>query len=146
MVRSLEERLGVRLLNRTTRSVALTEAGERLLADAEPILDAIDKAVDHVNTLRDKPSGALRLNMHRCDPLRLGGPGHLGAHVKLFLASAMQNRWHIRTDDPIWELRFVRRCRRGNPAELRFSVTYLLQEEATALVRSMSASDPSPTS
>jgi DNA-binding transcriptional LysR family regulator len=65
MVRSLEERLGVRLLNRTTRSVALTEAGQRLLADAEPILDAIDKAIDHVNAHRGKPRGTLRLNMHR---------------------------------------------------------------------------------
>ena len=65
MVRSLEERLGVRLLNRTTRSVALTEAGEHLLVDAEPILDAIEKAIDHVNSHRDKPRGTLRLNMHR---------------------------------------------------------------------------------
>jgi DNA-binding transcriptional LysR family regulator len=44
-VRSLEERLGVRLLNRTTRSVALTNAGVRLLADAQPILDGIDKCL-----------------------------------------------------------------------------------------------------
>ena len=74
MVRSLEERLGVRLLNRTTRSVALTEAGERLLAEAEPILDAIDKAVDHVNALRDKPKGTLRLNMHRGVAVLMVGP------------------------------------------------------------------------
>jgi DNA-binding transcriptional LysR family regulator len=74
MVRSLEERLGVRLLNRTTRSVALTEAGERLLAEAEPILDAIDKAIDHVNALRDKPKGTLRLNMHRGAAVLMVGP------------------------------------------------------------------------
>ena len=57
-IHSLEDRLGVRLLNRTTRSVSLTEAGERLLADAQPILDDIDKAIEHVNAFRDKPSGA----------------------------------------------------------------------------------------
>ena len=64
----------MRLLNRTTRSVALTEAGERLLAEAEPILDAIDKAVDHVNALRDKPKGTLRLNMHRGVAVLMVGP------------------------------------------------------------------------
>src|SRR6202043_4229150 len=60
MVRSLEERLGVRLLNRTTRSVALTEAGERLLADAQPVLDGIDQAIESVNSFRDKPIGTPR--------------------------------------------------------------------------------------
>ena len=72
MVRSLEERLGIRLFNRTTRSVALTEAGEGLLVDAEPILDAIDKAVDHVNAHRDKPGGTLRLNMCRLVAVLIG--------------------------------------------------------------------------
>jgi DNA-binding transcriptional LysR family regulator len=51
-VRSFEERLGVRLLNRTTRSVALTEAGERLLLNAQPVLDGIDKAIEAVNSFR----------------------------------------------------------------------------------------------
>ena len=64
-IRSLEERLGVRLLNRTTRSVALTEAGERLLADAQPILDGATKAFEAVNAFRDKPIGTLRLSMSR---------------------------------------------------------------------------------
>ena len=58
-IRSFEERLGVRLLNRTTRSVALTEAGEKLLADAQPILDGMDKAIEAVNSFRDKPIGTL---------------------------------------------------------------------------------------
>src|ERR1700736_3268011 len=56
-VRSLETRLGVRLFNRTTRSVALTAAGERLLADMQPLLAGIDKAVDGVNQFRDTPMG-----------------------------------------------------------------------------------------
>ena len=42
-VRSLEERLGVRLFNRTTRSVAVTEAGERLLTEIRPILEGVDR-------------------------------------------------------------------------------------------------------
>jgi DNA-binding transcriptional LysR family regulator len=62
-VRSLELQLGVRLLNRTTRSVALTEAGERLLAQLRPLLDGFGAAVESVNAFRDKPAGRLRLTM-----------------------------------------------------------------------------------
>ena len=60
-VRSLEDRLGVRLLNRTTRSVAPTEAGERMLREMRPLLDGFDAALESVNAFRDKPSGHLRL-------------------------------------------------------------------------------------
>lgn len=56
-IRSFEERSGVRLLNRTSRSVALTEVGEQLLVHAQPGLDGIDKAIDAVNSFRDKPIG-----------------------------------------------------------------------------------------
>src|SRR4030088_1803235 len=73
-IRSFEERLGVRLLNRTTRSVALTEAGERLLADGPPGRDAFDKAGGGANPSRDKPVGTLRLNMPRAAALGLVGP------------------------------------------------------------------------
>src|SRR5271157_1053651 len=73
-IRSLEERLGVRLLNRTTRSVALTEAGERLLADVQPVLDGIDRAIEGVNAFRDKPSGTLRLSMTRITASIFVGP------------------------------------------------------------------------
>jgi LysR family transcriptional regulator, regulator of peptidoglycan recycling len=62
-VRALEERLGVRLLNRTTRSVAPTEAGERLLAQLRPLLDDFESAVESVNAFRDKPAGRLRLTV-----------------------------------------------------------------------------------
>lgn len=60
-VRALEERLGVRLLNRTTRSVALTEAGERLMTQLQPLLGAFDEALESVNAFRDTPAGHLRL-------------------------------------------------------------------------------------
>jgi DNA-binding transcriptional LysR family regulator len=64
-IRSLEERLGVRLFNRTTRSVALTEAGEQLLAELQPALSGLDHAVEAVNGFRGAPAGRLRLLVHR---------------------------------------------------------------------------------
>jgi DNA-binding transcriptional LysR family regulator len=62
-VRRLEGTLGVRLLHRTTRSVAPTEAGARLLARLEPALREVGEALDVVNTFRDRPAGTLRLNV-----------------------------------------------------------------------------------
>lgn len=62
-VRRLEARLGVRLLNRTTRSVVPTEAGSSLLARLDPVLSEIDRALDVVNGFRDTPTGTLRLNV-----------------------------------------------------------------------------------
>lgn len=62
-VRTLEERLGVRLLNRTTRSVAPTEAGERLLSRLRPVLDDYEAALESINAFRDRPAGHLRVTM-----------------------------------------------------------------------------------
>jgi len=62
-VRRLEARLGVRLLNRTTRSVAPTEAGARLLDRLAPALGEVEAALDVVNGFRDRPAGMLRLNV-----------------------------------------------------------------------------------
>lgn len=62
-VRRLEEGLGVRLLNRTTRSVTPTEAGQRLLERLEPALGEVRAALDVVNGFRDSPTGTLRLNV-----------------------------------------------------------------------------------
>ncbi len=64
-LRGLEEKLGVRLLNRTTRSVALTEIGERLLAEVRPVLDGLGAALESINAYRDKPAGHLRLTVPR---------------------------------------------------------------------------------
>jgi DNA-binding transcriptional LysR family regulator len=61
-VRRLETQLGVRLLNRTTRSVTPTEAGTRLLERLVPALREVEGAVDAVNSFRDSPTGILRLN------------------------------------------------------------------------------------
>ena len=64
-VRTLENRLGVRLFNRTTRSVGLTEAGERLFARLKPAFRDIDDALEDLNNFRDKPSGNLRITAGR---------------------------------------------------------------------------------
>lgn len=64
-LRALENRLGVRLFNRTTRSVALTEAGERLYARLKPAFRDIDDALEDLNHFRDKPSGNLRITAGR---------------------------------------------------------------------------------
>lgn len=61
IVRRIEERLGVRLLSRTTRSVAPTEAGERLIATLGPMLHDLDAAVASLGELRDRPSGTIRI-------------------------------------------------------------------------------------
>jgi DNA-binding transcriptional LysR family regulator len=60
-IRELEERLGVRLLTRTTRSVSPTEAGERLLRNIGPRLDEIETEIGAVCELRDKPAGTVRI-------------------------------------------------------------------------------------
>ncbi|UWM83810.1 LysR family transcriptional regulator [Rhizobium sp. SRDI969] len=61
-IRGLEERLGLRLLTRTTRSVAPTEAGERLLLSIGPRLDEIESELAALSALREKPAGTIRIN------------------------------------------------------------------------------------
>src|SRR6185369_15844472 len=70
-VRRLETRLGIRLLNRTTRSVAPTEGGERLLHSLRPAFDQIDTELEAVGELREKPGGTVRItaNEHAADTL-----------------------------------------------------------------------------
>ena len=62
-VRRLEAQIGVRLLNRTTRSVVPTEAGERLLERLTPALNEVEAAIDVAHGLRDRPAGTLKLNV-----------------------------------------------------------------------------------
>src|ERR1700746_2972013 len=61
-VRRLEAKLGVRLINRPTRSIAPTEAGARLLERLAPALREVEAAMDVVNAFRDRPTGTLKLN------------------------------------------------------------------------------------
>ena len=64
-MRVLEERLGVKLLNRTTRSVATTEAGERLLRRLRPALNDIEAGIEELGDYRDRPRGRVRITAHR---------------------------------------------------------------------------------
>ena len=64
-IRQLEARLGVRLLNRTTRSVSLTEAGEAYLARIGPALGQVIQASEDLNVLQGRPAGTLRINAAR---------------------------------------------------------------------------------
>lgn len=64
-VQQLERRLGVRLLQRTTRSVGLTEAGERLYASVAPAFGQVRSAIEALNELRERPAGTLRLTLAR---------------------------------------------------------------------------------
>lgn len=64
-VRALEQRVGVRLLQRTTRKVGLTEAGARFIARLKPALGSVHDAFDALDELRDRPAGVLRLTVPR---------------------------------------------------------------------------------
>ena len=73
-IKGLEARLGVRLLNRTTRSVTLTAAGEELLALISEPVDKIDQAIELLNKFRDEPTGRIRLNVFSDAALLLLAP------------------------------------------------------------------------
>ncbi len=70
-LRSLEQRLSVRLLHRTTRSVSLTEAGTRLLGGVRPILQDLDAAFDSLAGVRGSPAGTLRIHAYKSAVQRL---------------------------------------------------------------------------
>src|SRR5260221_13084160 len=73
-IASLEQRMGVRLFNRTTRSVALSAAGERFLTQVQPALRDIAAAMEAVNDFRDTPTGTLRLNTSEGAAMQLLAP------------------------------------------------------------------------
>ncbi|TWB43477.1 LysR family transcriptional regulator [Nitrospirillum pindoramense] len=73
-IRALEARLGVRLLNRTTRSVSVTDAGSRLYARLKPVMEELEAAVADVNDLRERPAGTLRLTSSRVGAERFLAP------------------------------------------------------------------------
>jgi DNA-binding transcriptional LysR family regulator len=93
-VRRLEAELGVRLLNRTTRSVVPTEAGQRLLDRLEPALKEVHAALDVVNSFRGRPAGTLRLNVP-VSAARMTLP----AIVPPFLAAYPDIRLEVLADD-----------------------------------------------
>lgn len=73
-IRALEERLGVGLFHRTTRSVALTEAGQRLLERLQPALGQVHDALEEMNQFRAAPAGLLRINATRAAVATQLGP------------------------------------------------------------------------
>jgi len=73
-IRSLETRLGMRLLNRTTRSVSLTQAGEAYLARIAPALSDVLEAGEQLHELEGRPSGLLRINAARISTAMVMGP------------------------------------------------------------------------
>ena len=98
-IRNLEERLGTRVLNRTTRSVALTEAGEHLLRRVNPALQEIAHAIDDVNNFRETPSGTVRIN----------APGPAVEHVLMpilapFLRAYPEISVEFRRDDALVDI------------------------------------------
>jgi len=93
MMRTLEQNMGVRLLNRTTRSVAPTEAGARLLASLGPILRDLDLALEQVNAFRERPGGLLRINASEIAARQL-----LASVVPTFLARYPEMALDLVTD------------------------------------------------
>lgn len=90
-VRQLEARLDVRLLNRTTRSVSLTEAGEAYLAQVGPAVGQVLAASEEINVLKGRPAGVLRLNAARISIAMALQPllaGFLEAHPQVQLELA----------------------------------------------------------
>jgi DNA-binding transcriptional LysR family regulator len=125
-IRSLEERLGVRLFNRTTRSVALTEAGDRLLLEIQPIIAGIDHALESVNLFRDNPVGTLRLAVSRPAATRVLAP-----IIQPFLAEYPAIRLEVSVDDTHSDIvsgRFDAGIRVGHRVERDMTILRLLNE------------------
>lgn len=93
-IRSLEERLGVNLFNRTTRSVALTDAGQRLAERLLPVLSDLGDALEEMNHFRGTASGTLRINTSRAASYMLLMP-----FAARFLAAYPDIRLEIGEDD-----------------------------------------------
>ena len=92
LVRRLEASLGVRLLSRTTRSVAPTDAGERLLRTLRPALDEIDHEIASLSELRERPAGSIRITTaeHAAQTILLPVlsrllPGYPDIHVEIVI-------------------------------------------------------------
>lgn len=97
-VRRLEERLGVRLLTRTTRSVAPTLAGERLLLGLRPALDDIDGQLSALTEMREKPAGSVRIttSQHAADTILYPAierllPDHPDVNIELSVDTGLRD-------------------------------------------------------
>ncbi|MGJ5177274.1 LysR substrate-binding domain-containing protein [Bradyrhizobium oligotrophicum] len=144
-IKSLEERLEVRLFNRTTRSVAMTEAGERLLAEIQPILERVDQAIESINAFRDKPVGTLRLTVSRVFAIR-----GLSPLIRSFLAQYPDIHLELAVDDTNSDIvrnRFDAGIRAGHRVERDMKVIRVFDECNFVAVASPGylAANPAPT-
>lgn len=98
-MRQLEERLGLRLLNRTTRSLAPTEAGERLLATLRPAVADVEVAIEALLADRERPAGRLRISAHRSAAF-----GHVAPRLPRFEADYPEIALEIVVDDDLVDI------------------------------------------
>ena len=98
-IRALEERLGVGLFHRTTRSVALTEAGQRLLDRLQPALGQVHDALEEMNHFRAAPAGLLRINATRA-----AVHTELGPRLASFLRAHADVRLEVAQDDGLVDI------------------------------------------
>jgi DNA-binding transcriptional LysR family regulator len=98
-IRGLEDRLGVNLINRTTRSVALTDAGQRLLERLRPVLHDLGDALEEMNNFRATPTGTLRINTSHSAARLLVAP-----LVPRFLAAYPDIHLEIAEDDSLVDI------------------------------------------
>jgi DNA-binding transcriptional LysR family regulator len=98
-IRTLEERIGVRLLNRTTRSVSVTESGAKLAARLTAVLHDLDAALEELDHFRRAPSGLLRINANQAGARIL-----VESVVPRFMASYPDIRLDLVTDDKLVDI------------------------------------------
>jgi|HubBroStandDraft_4_1064222.scaffolds.fasta_scaffold26043_4 DNA-binding transcriptional LysR family regulator len=94
-IRALETRLGVRLLHRTTRSVAMTEVGQALLLRVQPLVKDLDTALGDIDNYRSKPSGTLRINSNLIGArvlLQVAAPEFLARYPEMHLDLVTEGR------------------------------------------------------
>jgi DNA-binding transcriptional LysR family regulator len=94
-IRALETRLGVRLLHRTTRSVAMTEVGQALLLRVQPLVKDLDTALGDIDNYRSKPSGTLRINSNLIGArvlLQVAAPKFLARYPEMHLDLVTEGR------------------------------------------------------
>lgn len=105
IVRRLEERLRLRLLSRTTRSVAPTEVGERLIATLAPMLRDMDQAIASLGDLRDRPAGTIGVTTveHAAKTMLVRAPANFRAHAAPTRAPARRWLWLATPREPsVW--------------------------------------------
>src|SRR5260370_6172965 len=111
IVRALEEGVGVRLLQRTTRNVGPTEAGVHFIAQLKPAFHGIDVAFESLSALRGRPSGVLRLTMLRTgysDVLKPKLASFIAAYTDIHIDLSRDVDFSIYVDDSVTALLHLR--------------------------------------